>query len=1058
MSSLGLAYLLASPQEDFTFLLRRLPAPALAEGILADIMMHLDLRDVLACRLVNKTWSRAAATVIRHVNVPCKAVATTANAAGVGSVDVALRRLHRMWPVASAVTLSGLAAGRALNEELSLQLLANHLSRWRNLKELNLLEMPVTPATTVRLAVQQQQQQQPAAAPPYDRHDDTGATAAPGTRDPSTTAVAAAAAANTAPGEITATSVREYSRSNRSMGGSRGSGGGEGHASSRSPGPWGLACLSCCLGLTRLHVELVPASEGVSSPSSSWRQRQQRWGRWGPQRASRRPDPAQLAAGQAVLLEGLTRLTRLTHLCLKLLEVPDQDMEEDEELAEVEEEGEGSTESELEAVVQTGIEEALVGALWCGGLSADCKGETRTAAGGEDVSSAAVAADAIISPAATTGADDYLLDLEEAGNYGSDLDMDLDLDLGQDSKSRNGRATAGNAGEGSTSEVEVAQVPGFGSCWIPHPALFVRMGPRLRSLRLVGCDLQGGGALTALASVLTCLTSLSLQGRLELTREDLGALSSLRDLQDLSLSGVDLVYGQDDLDDYPQDLMNELYGALQQLRHFQSLKFEVNSRRCIGLHSSWLPVEDVPLSHLRSLSLSLTLDSGHALQILAELTSLTALSLSYLTCPVALYSDDMTALAPLTGLRRFSLRHDPSERDFIISLSGRVVQELAGAWTQLSQLAFSGQIEPDVPGKPSLDCLASWTSLRDLSLTAVPEEQISLAWFRHTTTTAATSSTAFVATDGLGGGSRSWGPGGDDDDNREAAIAAGALDLGVGLGRCLPPGLVRLELSGIRLRGGELLELLAGPMTGLTSLQVLDCGLTPAHLMRTALHSATGNGGCSAAARPFSRQRESSLNQQPQYLVGNHQPQQQGTKEGERGGQEQQNWQPRCPSASSPMTGLSENGFGSVVGDGTGESDRIDRPEDEGGRGAEVNGTGGCGSCGGGDVSCCCWRWRLIRHGVATLGSLRSLEFMLLGLPDDELAAAEVLRPLSVLTGLRYLTLRAPGLQAAATGEVSEPLGCMMQLRCLNLAGPSADSAAARGAEDAARQLPYLKC
>eukprot|EP00198_Chlamydomonas_reinhardtii_P011321 XP_001700658.1 predicted protein [Chlamydomonas reinhardtii] len=124
---------------------------------------------------------------------------------------------------------------------------------------------------------------------------------------------------------------------------------------------------------------------------------------------------------------------------------------------------------------------------------------------------------------------------------------------------------------------------------------------------------------------------------------DLAALTSC---PDLSLSRLDLVYSDGDADDCPVALMEELAAAV-----------------C---------------------------DSDYCFRLLAQLTALTALALSpYVTWPLALQSDDLSLLAPLTSLRRFTMAAAPEESAHLLALSGAVVAALAPAWPQLSTLHFS---------------------------------------------------------------------------------------------------------------------------------------------------------------------------------------------------------------------------------------------------------------------------------------------------------------------------------------------------------------------------------
>ncbi|GLI64212.1 hypothetical protein VaNZ11_007405 [Volvox africanus] len=929
MSSIGLALLLANPQEDYTFLLRQVPTPSLPEEVLVVVMLHLDLHDVLACRLVNKSWSRAATSGVRHLDVPCKALAATVGADRVERADAMLRRMQQVWSATEAVTLSGLAAGWALKEELSLQLLMNHLSCWRNLREVHLRGMPVFPVATLPLPRR--------LAPPHR----LGRPAPPvyvhsGRADGAEAAVRSGVATVTATTSSDPSGVARSQNTSRDMRVRRADAGTSvcgdgGYNGSSTPGPWRLECLSCCLGLTRLEVELVPVKQQLSPTSPAQFHGQHSLGccqaaaracgladsQSQQQQTIRQADVAQLVAGQAALLEGLTRLTRLTHLSIRLLDLPaqsiagrgavaaeDSESEQESEIADLDEGGDEDEDNSASEYVHD-IDDA--GIDYASDLEMDLELGQDLVLNSDREDGNAPAVDGVksyrfagnIAMGSTSGGfTSNTLIPPQDGMNGCMVAADADSGVGQHEASRrnpqlhdtqtlaqptsqssdgsdsqgygssedadgykrssDGDDVLGNGGSWDAAAGLAAARPAsrrrrlgptvmespMGN-WIPHPAVFVRMFSRLRSLRLTGCNLCGGGALASFANTLTCLTSLSLQGRLGVSHKDLAALSGLKDLHDLTLSKVDLLYDPRDPDDCPVALMAELYCALQQLRNFQSLSFDVDpGGSSSGIHSAYLlPLYDSPIPRLRSLSLSMILDSDYSFHMLAELTSLTALNLSYVTWPLALQSDDMTLLAPLTGLRRFSMQADPSERHHLISLSGRVVYELAKAWTDLSQLAFRGQIRADIPGGPSLEFLASWTSLRDLSLSAVLDED--------------DTDCRLVYTNNNNNGNRGHGDrftrdptcasGGlvgagaaaeilsffynDDDDNSKAAQDAGALDLGVGLARCLPPGLTRLALSGLRLGGTELLQLLSGSLKGLTSLQVLDCGLTPAHFM-----------------------------------------------------------------------------------------------------------------------------------------------------------------------------------------------------------------------------------
>lgn len=417
-------------------------------------------------------------------------------------------------------------------------------------------------------------------------------------------------------------------------------------------GPWSLGCISCCLSLTRLELELVadaehklhdhpeqskPPVEGPTQPHLQvwgeesklhvkqypYQQQKRQWRQVeGLQQQQPQSDPAQLAAGQAALLEGLSRLTRLTHLSIRLLDLPvgggvavDSDVRSELDSMEgSDEEGIGGFIDSRKQVQST---------------AADATGRPYVA-GGYVVAPIAPLAPSRRGPTAPAPAamsaagpepdfcpEDYVLDVEEAGNYDSDLEVDL-LDLGQDrqvelhrqhsrmawetegtesvvvgwqaaddsarclqryqhfygtaadeagasplavqpgevglpsakdsaadvadvdsshgssykgsqdgSSSRSGEAATG-AGATHRSAAAYASVSLH---WNPQPALFTRMGPRLRCLQLSGCDLRGGGALAALAMSLTALTSLQLQGRLGVSHEDMAALSSLKDLR-----------------------------------------------------------------------------------------------------------------------------------------------------------------------------------------------------------------------------------------------------------------------------------------------------------------------------------------------------------------------------------------------------------------------------------------------------------------------------------------------------------------------------------------------
>ncbi|GFR45508.1 hypothetical protein Agub_g6897, partial [Astrephomene gubernaculifera] len=315
--------------------------------------------------------------------------------------------------------------------------------------------------------------------------------------------------------------------------------------------------------------------------------------------------------------------------------------------------------------------------------------------------------------------------------------------------------------------------------WIPHPALLAPLGPRLRSLHLSGCCLgvpvaaeaggagagrgggrtaggagaAGGGALAALVEALPGLTSLRLQGRLGAAHADLAALGRLRGLRDLHLSRVQLLFRPHDPEDCPAALMEELYGALRGLSYFETLRFELDSGSSGGLHSAHLlPLYDSPLEGLRDLRLGeMVLDSDYSLQLLAALTRLTSLHLTFTTWPLGLAAGDISLLAPLGQLRSFALHSCPSERCQLLALSGPVLGHLGSHWTALTQLHFTGRIDPDLPSglssSPSCSSssssasfsstssssssspatlhgsLAAWTSLRDLSLAAVRDEE-----------------------------------------------------------------------------------------------------------------------------------------------------------------------------------------------------------------------------------------------------------------------------------------------------------------------------------------------
>ncbi|GIL45398.1 hypothetical protein Vafri_2649 [Volvox africanus] len=1060
-----------------------------------------------------------------------------------------------------------------------------------------------------------------------------------------------------------------------------------GYNGSSTPGPWRLECLSCCLDLTRLEVELVPVKQQQQpSPASPAQFHDQcnrghckasaRAGGLGDSQSQQhqtamQANVAQLAAGQAALLEGLTRLTRLTHLSIRLLDLPaqstagggavaaeDSESEQEFEISDLDEGGDeveagsvgdyvldvddaGNYASDLDMDLE--LRQDLV-------LNSDCEDGDVEAV--EGVRSCHFAENVAMS-SASGGSASNSLSAPQGGLNGCMAAADADSGVGQHKASRRnpqmhdtealaqstGQSSDGSGSQGYGSNEDADgykrssdgdDVLGNGGDWdaaagplsarpasrrrrlgpsvmassignwVPHPAVFAWMYSRLRSLRLTGCNLSGGGALASFASTLTCLTSLSLQGRLGVSHNDLAALSGLQDLHDLTLSRVDLLYDPRDPDDCPVALMAELYCALQQLRNFQSLKFDVDpGGGSSGIHSAYLlPLYDSPIPRLRSLSLSMILDSDYSFHMLAELTSLTALNLSYVTWPLALQSDDMTLLAPLTGLRRFSMQADPSERHHLISLSGRVVYELAKAWTDLSQLAFRGQIRPDIPGAPSWEFLASWTSLRDLSLSAVLDEDDTDCRLVYTgnnnngsrghgdrfTRDLACTSGGIV---GAGAGAEILSTFyNDDDDNSKAAQAAGALDLGVGMARCLPPGLTRLALSGLRLGGTELLQLLSGSLKGLTSLQVLDCGLTPAHFMvgdcaasqlqvlvlndshpwRTCSSRGheprdwEGPRGCTATAVAVARLPHSypgstspsclkccppapkptlplSLNRTSRvYSCGScccccspniwtswnrfggpqtqisYAPHPLNTPPSEvkagkmarvaalvqcrlsgrpAGGQivQQSQWKtqerlrvrqvlPHCHHACCSRTGVSCSAEGLHYGDlkksdnnSLGRETAARRNEEKPVRVTCLTASDYWGYADGdsavelehdathgglGERTCSCWRQCLIRHGLKSLGALRKLKFLLLGLPDDELAATDVLHPLAALTGLRFLTVHACGLQATEAREVSEQLGRLAQVRSLHLAGPRADSEAAQGVIDATRCLPYL--
>ncbi len=139
-----------------------------------------------------------------------------------------------------------------------------------------------------------------------------------------------------------------------------------------------------------------------------------------------------------------------------------------------------------------------------------------------------------------------------------------------------------------------------------------------------------------------------------------------------------------------------------------------------------------------------------------------------------------------------------------------------------------------------------------------------------------------------------------------------------------------------------------------------------------------------------------------------------------------------------------------------------------------------CGTCHTG----MCMPRRMLRTALATLGSVRSLEYLLLGLPDTPPLCISDLAPLSALTGLRCLTLQARGLATGAPEDVRALLVGLTRLRSLHVSGPvgaaaggeagSGDEgqggggggrgggrgaggwAVGEGVREAARELPYM--
>ncbi len=133
---------------------------------------------------------------------------------------------------------------------------------------------------------------------------------------------------------------------------------------------------------------------------------------------------------------------------------------------------------------------------------------------------------------------------------------------------------------------------------------------------------------------------------------------------------------------------------------------------------------------------------------------------------------------------------------------------------------------------PSLATLAAWTSLRDLALTAAPDDDANTAANNATTAAAGAAARSRVT------GDHPWGAckaacGGSSKQQLQLQPWASALCLRGGLdvdvASCVPPSLTRLSLSGLRLGAAGLIQL-GDTLTALTSLQVRPCQRKRTHL------------------------------------------------------------------------------------------------------------------------------------------------------------------------------------------------------------------------------------
>lgn len=123
---------------------------------------------------------------------------------------------------------------------------------------------------------------------------------------------------------------------------------------------------------------------------------------------------------------------------------------------------------------------------------------------------------------------------------------------------------------------------------------------------------------------------------------------------------------------------------------------------------------------------------------------------------------------------------------------------------------------------PSLTTLAAWTSLRDLALTAAPDDDANTA--AHNAAAAAASRNRIATYHASGSCKAAGGRSSEQQLQLQPWVSPLCLrgGLEVDVASCVPPSLTRLSLSGLRLGAAGLMQL-GDTLTALTSLQVRLC-------------------------------------------------------------------------------------------------------------------------------------------------------------------------------------------------------------------------------------------